>query len=84
MVKPTLNVLEARHRLAPIEGQKENKAMKKLEWKQMDYDRHRKNSSLIALTLIPIGIILFSGCTQVSGFVATFVGVSGFVALLIG
>jgi len=29
--KPTLNVLEARHRLAPIEGQKENKGKKEVK-----------------------------------------------------
>jgi len=31
MVKPTLNVLEARHCLAPIEGQKENKSDEEME-----------------------------------------------------
>jgi len=33
MVKPTLNVLEACHCLAPIEEQKENKRMKKIKLK---------------------------------------------------
>jgi hypothetical protein len=32
--KPTLNVLGARHRLAPIEGQKENKKVVREGWKK--------------------------------------------------
>jgi hypothetical protein len=71
MVEPTLNVLEACHRLAPIEGQKENKKRKK-EKDEMGESKYR----VIAIVLAVFGFtLIYLGATVTAPFFLVSIGV---------
>jgi len=55
--KPTLNVLEARHRLAPIEGQKENKKRKRKEKAVLGNELPHKRGIVATGFAVVVGVV---------------------------